>query len=39
MSDRIGKCSGEGWAKNVHSEVAKIPDLAPSAHGGSGCGV
>lgn len=31
--------SGSGWAKNVHTEVSKIPGLAPEGHGGSGCGV
>ena len=31
--------SGGGWAKNVHAEVAKIPELAPMKVGGSGCGV
>ena len=31
--------SGGGWAKNVHSEVAKVPGLLPSGQNhGSGCG-
>lgn len=31
--------SGSGWAKNVHSELAKIPGFAPTGQNGSGCGI
>lgn len=30
--------TGSGWAKNVQTEIAKIPNLLPQVKGGGGCG-
>ncbi|MBI2018442.1 hypothetical protein HYS96_01925 [Candidatus Daviesbacteria bacterium] len=31
--------TGNGWSKNVQTEIAKIPNLIPQTNGGAGCGV